>query len=110
MKAYQFLSQHPKYEVESPTDGSKPPPKNPNSIRKGHVPEELDDAFNDNEESNTFVKLPFRKADLMVEKSPNKLMPSTSLWIRFQRGFCSIKPKIPLHCKICGSRLRPLSK
>jgi hypothetical protein len=55
MKAYHFLSQHPKYKVESPTDGSKPPPKNLNSIRKGHVPEELEDAFNDNEESNTFV-------------------------------------------------------
>ena len=61
MKAYHFLSQHPKCKVESPTDGSKPTPKNPNSIRKDHVPEELEDAFNDNEESNTFVKLPSRK-------------------------------------------------
>ena len=61
MKAYQFLSQHPKFEVEFPIDGSTPPPKHQNSIRKDHVPEDLKDAFNDNEEYNTFVKLPSRK-------------------------------------------------
>jgi hypothetical protein len=27
MKTYNFLSQHPKFEVEFPVDGSKPPPK-----------------------------------------------------------------------------------
>ena len=61
MKAYHFLSQHPKFEVEFPTDSSKPPPKHPNSIRKGNLPEALEDAFNDSEESNTFVKVPSRK-------------------------------------------------
>ena len=60
MKAYYFLSKHPKFEVEFPTDGSKPPPKHPNSIKKSTIPESLqDEVFND--ESNTFVRAPSRK-------------------------------------------------
>ena len=61
MKTYCILNQHPEFEVEFPKDGSKPPPKHLNSIQKCSVPEELEDAFNQNEESNTFVKLPSRK-------------------------------------------------
>ena len=61
MTKYYFLSQHPKFEVEFPPDGSKPPPKHPNSIQKQSVPEVLEGTFNENEESNTFVKAPSQK-------------------------------------------------
>lgn len=37
MKAYYFLSKHPKIEVKFPRDGSKPPPKNPSSIKKNKI-------------------------------------------------------------------------
>jgi len=87
----------------------KPPPKHPNSIQNG-VPEDLEDAFNDNEESNTFVKLPSRKDGPNGREKSKELMLPTSLWIRVQTGFHCNKPKMPLRCKICGSRLRPLSK
>ena len=60
MKAYYFLSKHPKFEVEFPTDGSNPPPKHPNSIKKSTLPETLqDEVFND--DSNTLVRAPSMK-------------------------------------------------
>jgi hypothetical protein len=61
MKAYFFLSKHPKFEVEFPTDGSKPPPKHPNPIKKSSLHDSLQDPEEYNEESNTFVRAPTRK-------------------------------------------------
>ena len=49
-KAYFFLSKHPKFEVEFPTDGSKPSPKLPNSIKKSSIPD-----------SRTFVRVPTQR-------------------------------------------------
>ena len=43
MKAYHILSEHPKYEVKFPVDGSKPPSMHPNSIRKNNAPDSPDD-------------------------------------------------------------------
>ena len=57
MTAYHFLSQHPKFEVEFPGDGIKPPPKQPNSIRKAALPDSLD-AEEEGGGYNTFVKVP----------------------------------------------------
>ena len=61
MKTYHFLGHQPKFEVKFPPDGLKPPPKYPNSIQKGSVPKDLEDAFADNEASNTFIMAPSRK-------------------------------------------------
>ena len=60
MKTYLFLSQHPKFEVDFPVDGSKPPPKHPNSIRKQSAPDSLADLTEKADESNTFIRLPTR--------------------------------------------------
>ncbi len=65
MQAYKFLSEHPKFEVEFPRDGSKPPHKNPNSIRKSNMPEDIAQP----DESRTFLKLPSRK-----ERPPGREM------------------------------------
>jgi hypothetical protein len=61
MKSYHFLSKHPKFEVEFPTNGSKPPPKHPNSIRKADLPDNLSDTNPDPEATETFVRLPQKK-------------------------------------------------
>jgi hypothetical protein len=61
MKAYYFLSKHPKFEVEFPPDGSKPPLKHPSSIGKTNLLESLEDVTNHNEESNTFMRAPSMK-------------------------------------------------
>ena len=61
MPTYKFLSEHPKFEVEFPPDGSKPPAKHSNSIRKSNMPEDLADALDVSDESKTFLKLPSRK-------------------------------------------------
>ncbi len=55
-KTYYFLSQQPKFEVKFPPDGSKPPTKHPNSIQRQSAPRVLEDTFNENEDSNTFVR------------------------------------------------------
>lgn len=60
MTAYHFLSQHPKFEVEFPGEGVKPPPKHPNSIRKASLQDTLDPE-EEVGEHNTFVKVPTRK-------------------------------------------------
>ena len=65
MQAYKFLSEHPKFEVEFPRDGSKPPHKNPNSIRKSNMPEDIAQP----DESRTFLKMPSRK-----ERPPGREM------------------------------------
>ena len=61
MKAYHFLCQHPKYVVEFPVDGSKPPPRHPNSIRKTSAPDSLEDLFDKPDKFTTFVRLPTGK-------------------------------------------------
>jgi hypothetical protein len=61
MKAYHFLSQHLKFEVEFPVHGSKPPPKHPNSIRKTSALDSLEDLVDKPDESTTFVRLLTRK-------------------------------------------------
>jgi hypothetical protein len=57
IKAYCFLLNHPKFEIEFPTDGSKPLSKHPHYIHKSQV--NLD-AKEDliHETSNTFVGMP----------------------------------------------------
>jgi hypothetical protein len=106
MKTYYFLSQHPKFEVEFPPDGSRPPPKHPNSIQRQSAPVVLEDTFNENEDSNTFVKAPSRKERPSGrEQSKRVMMPSTSSWTRYQRRLL-IQTRILLHSKICGSRSR----
>jgi hypothetical protein len=67
MQAYKFLSEHPKFEVEFPPDGSKPPHKNPHSIRKSNLSEDLAEAIAQPDESRT--KLPSRK-----ERPPGREM------------------------------------
>ena len=57
MKTYHFLLKHPKFEVEFPRDGSKPPPKHNISIRKNSL------LLKDNVhvgDSNIFVRHPTR--------------------------------------------------
>jgi len=61
MEAYHFLNQHPKFEVEFLTEGSKPLPKHPNSIRKGSATEALHDTVQNLDESKTFMKMPSRE-------------------------------------------------
>ena len=53
MKAYHFLSKHPKFDANFPRGGSMPPPKNPNSIRKNNFPA-LEDTVNV-DDPNSFV-------------------------------------------------------
>ena len=43
--------------MEFPVDGSKPPPKHPNSIRKASAPDSLEDLGDTPDESTTFVRL-----------------------------------------------------
>jgi hypothetical protein len=62
MKGYYFLSKHPKFEIEFPTDGSKPPSKHACTIRRNQVNV---DAIKEDiipETANTFVRLPSRNA------------------------------------------------
>lgn len=89
MKVYHFLSQHPKFEIEFPPDGSRPPPKHPNSIRKGTAHESTGDTEQNLDESKTFLKLPSRKErpagreatkrvdaiNLIVDKVSDKVQP-----------------------------------
>ena len=41
VKAYHFMSKHPKFEAEFPRDGSKPPHNHPYFIRKNNLPQWL---------------------------------------------------------------------
>ena len=54
MKACHFLSKHPKFEVKFLKDGSKQPPKHPNSIRKNYLLALEDNV--DVRDSNSFVR------------------------------------------------------
>lgn len=56
MKAFHFLSNHPKIEVEFPIDVSKHPPTHPNSIMKNNLPSQ--EQIVDTAESNIFMRTP----------------------------------------------------
>ena len=58
LKAYLFLSVHPKFEVEIPVDGTKPPSKNPNALAS----EELLDSGISDEPNMSFVIRPPKKS------------------------------------------------
>ena len=61
MKAYFFLTKHPKFEVEFPVDGSKPLPKHPYPIRKNNILDTQVDLSFDPENGSTFVGTPGKK-------------------------------------------------
>ena len=61
MKSFHFLSKHPKFEVEFPTDRSKPPTKHPNSFRCADTLDKVSDTNFDREASESFVRLPKSK-------------------------------------------------
>ena len=74
MKSYHFVSKHPKFEEEFPTDGSKPPPKHPNSIQKADLPDHLSDTNLDPDFNETFVRAPNKKEDLLVKSILRELV------------------------------------
>lgn len=61
MKSYHFLSKHPKFEVEFPPDGSKPPPKHPNSMQKADLSDHLSNTILDSDFNEMFVRSPNKK-------------------------------------------------
>ena len=72
MKAYHFLSKHPKFEVEFPVDGSKSPPKHPSSIRKAITWDSLEDLVDKPDKSTTFVRLPTKKKRPIGRETPKE--------------------------------------
>ena len=58
MKAYHFLSVHPKFEVEIPVDGTKPRSKYPNALAS----EELLDSGISDTPNMSFVNRPPKKS------------------------------------------------
>jgi len=61
MKSFHFLSKHPKFEVEFPTNRSKPPTKHPNSVRCADPLDNLSNTNFDPETSESFMRLLKRK-------------------------------------------------
>ena len=55
MKAYHFLSVHPKFEVKIPMDGTKPPSKNPNALASEEM---LDSGISDKPNMSFVIPLP----------------------------------------------------
>jgi hypothetical protein len=78
MKAYHFLSVHPKFEVEIPADGTKPPSKNPNALAS----EELLGSGTSDEPNMSFVNRPPKKVDPLEGRPPNAVMQSSLLLTR----------------------------
>jgi hypothetical protein len=74
LKSYHFLSKHPKFEVEFPTDRWKPPPKHPNSVQKADLPDHLSDTNLDPDSNKKLSELPTRRKDLLVESIQRELM------------------------------------
>ena len=101
MKAYHFLSQHPKFEVEFLTDGSKPPPKHPNSIRKGSAPDALDDAAKNLNESKTFIKLPSKKECPSGREQSKRVNAINLIVYKVSERAHSIQDTLR-HYRICG--------
>jgi hypothetical protein len=77
MKAYHFLSKHPKFLVKFPRDGSKPSPEHPNSIRKKNLP--MFEVAINADDPNCFVRHPTRSDKPACWEHSSELMQSTSL-------------------------------
>jgi hypothetical protein len=61
MKAHYFLSKHPKFKIEFPVDGAKPPTRHPSTVRKISTPVSQEDFTDNLKETSTFVRVPNRK-------------------------------------------------
>ncbi len=67
MKVYHFLLVHSKFEVKIPIDGSKPPPKNPNSLAS----EEFVNGEICDDPNLSLVNCPPKKSRLLEGRPPN---------------------------------------
>ena len=70
---FHLLSQHPKFEVEFLVDGSRPPHRHPNSIRKTSVLDSLEVLVDKPDKSTTFVRLPTRKESPTGREKSNQV-------------------------------------